>query len=74
MTPRYPARNGCIASSIKRVRRSLSQAGQMKLFSRHLRNDESLTFGSNAADAGKRPCNMYVVFVQAETPAATASR
>jgi beta-galactosidase len=46
----------------------------MKLFVRHLRKDESLTFGSNAADPGKQTCNMYVVFVQADAPEATASR
>lgn len=54
---------------------SLMVAGRpMKLFVKHLRKDESLTFGSNAADRGKKTCNMYVVFVQAEMPEATASR
>ena len=54
---------------------SLVVAGRpMKLFYRHSRNDESLTFGSNAVNAGKQPCNMYVVFVQADVPEATASR
>jgi beta-galactosidase len=54
---------------------SLVIAGRpMKLFVRHLRADESLTFGSNAADAGKKPCNMYVVFVKAGKPETTASR
>ena len=54
---------------------SLVIAGRpMKLFVRHLRADESLTFGSNAADAGKKPCNMYVVFVKAGKSQTTASR
>ncbi len=49
---------------------SLVIAGRpMKLFSRHLRSDESLTFGSNAMSSGKQPCNMYVVFVQADAAA-----
>jgi beta-galactosidase len=57
------------------TRLSLLIAGRpMKLFVRHLRKDESLTFGSNAADAGKQTCNMYIVFVQADAPEATASR
>ncbi|HEV2456012.1 MAG TPA: DUF4982 domain-containing protein, partial [Verrucomicrobiae bacterium] len=42
---------------------SLMIAGRrMKLFVRHSRADESFTFGSNAVQAGKLPCNMYVVF------------
>jgi beta-galactosidase len=54
---------------------SLVIAGRpMKLFVRHLRSDASLTFGSNAANAGKHPCNMYVVFVQAGESETTASR
>lgn len=54
---------------------SLMIAGRrMKLFVKHLRGDASLTFGSNVADGGKETCNMYVVFVQADVPAATASR
>ena len=53
---------------------SLIIAGRpMKLFVRHLRGDESLTFGSNAS-SGKKNCNMYVVFVQADAPETTASR
>jgi beta-galactosidase len=46
----------------------------MKLFMRHLRRDESLTFGSNATNSGKPPCNMYVVFVRSGLPQTTASR
>jgi beta-galactosidase len=54
---------------------SLMIAGRpMKVFVRHLKNDESLTFGSNAEDSKNRPCNMYVVFVKPGELDNTASR
>jgi beta-galactosidase len=59
---------------LRPTKSSLVIAGRtMKLFSLHLQADESLTFGSNA-DAGNKPCNMYVVFVQSGKPEATARR
>jgi beta-galactosidase len=66
---------GWLDSQLHPTRSSLTIAGRrMKLFVKHLRKDESLTFGSNVADGGKEACNMYVVFVQADLPEATASR
>jgi beta-galactosidase len=54
---------------------SLMIAGRpMKVFVRHLKDDESLTFGSNAPDSQNKPCNMYVVFVKPGDLDNTASR
>ena len=44
---------------------SLTVNGQaMKVYSRRVRNGESLTLGSNAENAKLKSCNMYVVFVK----------
>ena len=45
---------------------SLTINGQpMTIFKQRAENDESLTLGSNAANSGLVPANMYVVFVKA---------
>jgi beta-galactosidase len=48
----------------------------MKLYTRRLRNDESLTLGSNAASPQFKQCNMYIVFAKPAAPrnTNTASR
>jgi len=46
---------------------TLTVDGQtMKVFQRHAKTDESLTFGSNAENAALPTANMYIVFVNTE--------
>jgi beta-galactosidase len=54
---------------------SMTVNGQtMKLFSRRLQTEESLTLGSNADDPRFKSCNMYVVFVKPDEKLYNASR
>jgi beta-galactosidase len=46
----------------------------MKLFSRRLQDDESLTLSSNAAGNQFNSSNMYIVFAKAGSPRRTANR
>jgi beta-galactosidase len=46
----------------------------MKVFSRRLRDDESLTLGSNASGAQYKSANMYIVFAKPAAPRNTAER
>jgi beta-galactosidase len=53
-----------LRSQFKPTDRRLTINGRpMKLYTRQISGEESLTFGSNSEDPRMRDCNMYVVFI-----------
>jgi beta-galactosidase len=64
-----------LTKQFKQSRVSLEVEGKpMSIFQRRTEHAESLTLGSNTDEAGKKACNMYVVFIQRVSPPASTAR
>jgi beta-galactosidase len=64
-----------LTKQFKQSRLSLEVEGKpMSIFQRRTEHAESLTLGSNTDEAGKKACNMYVVFIQRVSPPASTAR